>query len=57
MIFLKKLKTLDAEFLMFCKEMKLENPVPFYQTSSWFYLKDSELTKSYTFKMLMEEET
>ena len=41
MIFLKKLKTLDAESPRFCKELRLENPVPFSQTSSWFYLKHS----------------
>ena len=42
MTFLKNLKTLDAEFLRFYKEVKLENPVLFSQTSSWFYLKHSE---------------
>ena len=61
MTFLKKLKTLDAEFLRFYKELKLENPAPFSETSSWFYLKHSEQIfnniKSYTFRMLMEKET
>ena len=42
MIFLKKLKTLDAEFLRFYKEIKLENPVAFSETSNWFYLKHWE---------------
>ena len=61
MIFLKKLKTLDAESLRFCKEIILENPVPFSQTSSWFYLKHSEQIsnniKILYFKVFMKEET
>ena len=42
LVFLKKLKPLDAELLRFCKPKKLENPVTFSQNSSWFYLKHSE---------------
>ena len=30
MTFLKKLKTLDADFLRFYKEVKLENAAPFF---------------------------